>query len=139
MNTITVTDTWFPQLRDVAPAAVQPQLDIYTEAMTAGGHEAEINGFAVTSFAAIMELSGIMTGHRRRGHSRVAHRAALGERQRHPRFHASRRIVSHRDLAERAGDVPGSLLFLQVNAGPDGAPERTLLGDDFVDLSSFAF
>ena len=60
LNTITVTDTWFPQLRDVAPADVQPQLDIYTEAMTAGGFEEELNGFAVTSFAAILELSEIM-------------------------------------------------------------------------------
>ena len=138
LNTITVTDTWFPQLRDVAPAAVQPQLDIYTEAMTAGGNEAELNGFAVTSFAAIMELSGIMTdiGAEVTAESLTA---ALGEAGEIPGFMRPDGSCRTDIWPSEPATCRASLLFLQVNAGADGAPERTLLGDDFVDLSSFAF
>ena len=138
LNTITVTDTWFPQLRDVAPAAVQPQLDIYSEAMTAGGNEAELNGFAVTSFAAIMELSGIMTdiGAEVTAESLTA---ALGEASEIPGFMRPDGSCRTDVWPSEPATCRASLLFLQVNAGADGAPERTLLGDDFVDLSSFAF
>lgn len=137
LNTITVIDTWIPDLREDAPAEIQEELDVYADAMTAAGHEEDMNSFAAASFATMMELAEIL---------RTVDGAVTAE--------------SATAALEAATDVPGfmredascrtelwpsepascraALLFLRVVPGDDG-PARELSTPEMVDVTNFAF
>lgn len=136
LNTLTVASVWFPEQADTAPDEIKAQLDTYTTAMKAAGHEDEINSFAADSFAATIELSTII-GTIDGPVTAESLTAALNKANDLPGFmreglHCRSNVWPSEPAACRA-----ALLPLTVKAGPDGKPVRVAESPNMIDLSDF--
>ena len=137
LNTLTVSSTWYPAQGDSAPAEIKAQLDTYSAAMEAAGHEDSINTFAVGSFATMMELAqvletvdGPVTA--------VSLAAALNEATDMPGFMREGLHCRTNLWPSEPSTCRASLLSLTVEPGPDGKPVKVPDSPNMIDLSSFA-